>query len=82
MGCMLTGYFRFLYALFLAIDANFRLMRKDVSSEEKDPGLVRGWGFFGDVTKYMAHLEKHWDQKQEVSMMSLWSNWNLTPFFW
>jgi hypothetical protein len=66
----------------LAIDANFRLMRKDVSSEEKDPGLVRGWGFFGDVTKYMAHLEKHWDQKQEVSMMSLWSNWNLTPFFW
>ncbi|KAJ7823221.1 hypothetical protein B0H14DRAFT_3470200 [Mycena olivaceomarginata] len=46
--------------LVLAIDANFRLMRKDVSSEEKDPGLVRGWGFFGDVTKYMAHLEKHW----------------------
>ncbi|KAJ7301763.1 hypothetical protein DFH08DRAFT_978448 [Mycena albidolilacea] len=58
---------RFLYALFLAIDANFRLMRKDVSSEAKDLGLVRGWGFFGEVTKYMAHLEKHWDQKQERS---------------
>ncbi|KAJ7788895.1 hypothetical protein B0H14DRAFT_3095035 [Mycena olivaceomarginata] len=59
------AHHRFLYALFLAIDANFRLMHKDVSSEEKDPGLVRGWGFFGDVTKYMVHLEKHWDQKQE-----------------
>ncbi|KAJ7884172.1 hypothetical protein B0H14DRAFT_2339297 [Mycena olivaceomarginata] len=60
-------HLRFLYALFLAIDANFRLMRKDVSSEEKDPGLVKGWGFFGEVTKYMAHLEKHWDQKQDRS---------------
>ncbi|KAJ7740989.1 hypothetical protein B0H14DRAFT_3515409 [Mycena olivaceomarginata] len=58
-------HLRFLYALFLAIDTNFRLMRKDVSSEEKDPGLVRGWGFFGEVAKYMAHLEKHWDQKQD-----------------
>ncbi|KAJ7676102.1 hypothetical protein B0H14DRAFT_3537005 [Mycena olivaceomarginata] len=60
-------HLRFLYALFLAIDANFRLMRKDVSSEAKDPGLVKGWGFFGEVTKYMTHLEKHWDQKQERS---------------
>ncbi|KAJ7343941.1 hypothetical protein DFH08DRAFT_810478 [Mycena albidolilacea] len=58
---------RFLYALFLVIDTNFHLMRKDVSSEEKDPGLVRGWGFFGEVMKYMAHLEKHWDQKQDRS---------------
>ncbi|KAJ7301593.1 hypothetical protein DFH08DRAFT_978614 [Mycena albidolilacea] len=61
------AHHRFLYALFLAIDTNFCLMRKDVSSEEKDPGLVWGWGFFGDVTKYMAHLEKHWDQKEERS---------------
>ncbi|KAJ7276586.1 hypothetical protein C8J57DRAFT_1061539, partial [Mycena rebaudengoi] len=37
---------RFLYALFLAMDANFRLKRKDVSSEEKDPGLGPGWAFF------------------------------------
>lgn len=57
---------RYLYALFLAIDANFRLKRKNVSSEEKDPGLCTGWAFFGDVKKYMAHLDKHWDQKQEV----------------
>jgi hypothetical protein len=70
--------------LFLAIDANFRLMRKDVSSEAKDPGLVKGWGFFGEVTKYMTHLEKHWDQKQEVSgggTMTWRPNRSLTQFF-
>jgi hypothetical protein len=55
-----------LYAVFLAIDANFRLKRKDVSTEEKDPGLGNGWTFFGEVKAYMAHLDKHWDQKQEV----------------
>ncbi|KAJ7017666.1 hypothetical protein C8F04DRAFT_1200144 [Mycena alexandri] len=33
---------QFLYALFLAMDANFRLKRKDVSTEEKDPGLGDG----------------------------------------
>ncbi|KAF7349654.1 CxC2 domain-containing protein [Mycena sanguinolenta] len=58
---------RFLYALFLALDANFRLKRKDVSSEARDPGLSRGWAFFGEVTAYMAHLEKNWDQVQERS---------------
>ncbi|KAJ7880130.1 hypothetical protein B0H13DRAFT_2542393 [Mycena leptocephala] len=57
----------FLYALFLALDANFRLKRKDVSSEEKDPGLGTGLAFFGDVKEYMDHLDKHWDQKQERS---------------
>ncbi|KAJ7602950.1 hypothetical protein DFH06DRAFT_1350766 [Mycena polygramma] len=57
----------FIYALYLAIDANFRLKRKDVSSEKKDPGLVKGWAFFGDVTHYMTHLDKFWDQKQDRS---------------
>ncbi|KAJ7119884.1 hypothetical protein C8R43DRAFT_900853 [Mycena crocata] len=36
---------QFLYALFLALDANFRLKRKDVSTEEKDPGLGDGLSF-------------------------------------
>jgi hypothetical protein len=61
----------FLYALFLALNANFRLKRKDVSSEEKDPGLGTGLAFFGDVKEYMEHLDKHWDQKQEVSLIAL-----------
>ncbi|KAJ7821478.1 hypothetical protein B0H14DRAFT_3089114 [Mycena olivaceomarginata] len=40
----------FLYALYIALDANFRLRRRDVSSEEKDPGFMKGWAFFGEVT--------------------------------
>ncbi|KAJ6455099.1 hypothetical protein C8R47DRAFT_1228413 [Mycena vitilis] len=58
---------KFLYALFLAIDANFRLKRKDVSSEEADPGLMSGWAFFCKVESYMQHLAKHWDEPQERS---------------
>ncbi|KAJ7219723.1 hypothetical protein B0H12DRAFT_1241465, partial [Mycena haematopus] len=57
----------FLYGLFVGIDANFRLKRKDVSTEEKDPGLGNGWAFFCNVNKYMAHVKKHWKQKQERS---------------
>ncbi|KAJ6500304.1 hypothetical protein DFH09DRAFT_1375882 [Mycena vulgaris] len=42
----------FLYALFLALDANFRMRRKKVSSEEKDPSLGDGWSFYGAITPY------------------------------
>ncbi|KAJ7817081.1 hypothetical protein B0H13DRAFT_2242339 [Mycena leptocephala] len=58
---------KFLYALFLALDANFRMQRKDVSSEASDPDLGNGLAFFGEVNSYMAHLEKHWDQPQPKS---------------
>ncbi|KAJ6458910.1 hypothetical protein C8R47DRAFT_994891, partial [Mycena vitilis] len=58
---------RFIHALFLAIDANFRLKRKDVSSEEKDPGLSNGWAFFCEVKKYMAHVKRNWNNKQPRS---------------
>ncbi|KAF7341809.1 CxC2 domain-containing protein [Mycena sanguinolenta] len=58
---------RFLYALFLAIDANFRMKRKQVSSEEADPGLNDGAAFFSEVKAYMEHVRKHWDFEQEKS---------------
>ncbi|KAJ7300391.1 hypothetical protein DFH08DRAFT_725373, partial [Mycena albidolilacea] len=58
---------RFLYALFLALDANFRMKRKDVSSEADDPSLGDGIAFFSQVEEYMAHLDKHWDIEQEKS---------------
>ncbi|KAJ6476812.1 hypothetical protein C8R45DRAFT_833720, partial [Mycena sanguinolenta] len=58
---------RFLHALFLAIDANFRLKRKDVSTETKDPGLGNGWAFFCEVKAYMRHVKENWDQKQDRS---------------
>jgi hypothetical protein len=52
--------------MFLALDANFRLKRKDVSSEQKDPGLGNGWVFYCDVVAYMEHVKRNWNQKQEV----------------
>ncbi|KAF7364230.1 hypothetical protein MSAN_01082600 [Mycena sanguinolenta] len=58
---------QFLYALFLALDANFRLKRKDVSSEDKDPGLGDGWAFYCEVERYMRHVKKNWKNKQERS---------------
>ncbi|KAJ7716172.1 hypothetical protein B0H14DRAFT_2412947 [Mycena olivaceomarginata] len=58
---------QFLYALFLALDANFRMKRKDVSSEVDDPSLGDGIAFFSQVDGYMAHLDKQWDVEQEKS---------------
>ncbi|KAJ7702503.1 hypothetical protein B0H16DRAFT_1483197 [Mycena metata] len=57
----------FIHALFVAMDTNFRLKRKDVSTEEKDPGLGNGWAFFCEVKTYMAHVKKNWNQKQDRS---------------
>ncbi|KAF8065143.1 hypothetical protein FPV67DRAFT_1419520 [Lyophyllum atratum] len=48
---------RFLYRLFLAIDANFRLKRKNVSSYEADPGLSQGWAYFLPEVEYKSFLK-------------------------
>ncbi|KAJ7447046.1 hypothetical protein B0H11DRAFT_2151984 [Mycena galericulata] len=58
---------RFLYALFLALDANFRMRRKRVSSEEADPGLNNGAAFYSEVKAYMEHVGFHWELEQEKS---------------
>ncbi|KAJ7843814.1 hypothetical protein B0H13DRAFT_1909206 [Mycena leptocephala] len=64
--------YRFLYFLYLAQDANFRLSNRNVSSEEADPILGDGFGYFckreGD-DGYKAHIAKHVDQK-EISTCS------------
>lgn len=70
---------RFLYALFLAIDANFKMKRKQVSSEEVDPGLNAGSAFFSEVKAYMEHVGKHWDMEQEVSVLLLFGVQTLIP---
>ncbi|KAJ7026921.1 hypothetical protein C8F04DRAFT_1267519 [Mycena alexandri] len=53
---------RFLYILFLAQDANFRLSNRNVSSEAADPIIGDGLGYFckreGD-DGYKAHIAKH-----------------------
>ncbi|KAI0748683.1 hypothetical protein C8Q80DRAFT_1219730 [Daedaleopsis nitida] len=50
---------RWLYKLFLGIDANFRLKRKKVSSDDVDPGLNDGYAYFVNEWDYKAHLVTH-----------------------
>ncbi|KAI0693247.1 hypothetical protein C8T65DRAFT_699285 [Cerioporus squamosus] len=42
--------------LFLALDANFRLKRKKVSSDEADSGLNHGYAYMVSELVYKAHL--------------------------
>ncbi|KAJ7429994.1 hypothetical protein B0H11DRAFT_2264473 [Mycena galericulata] len=64
--------FRFIYFLFLAQDANFRLSNRNVSTEAADPILGDGVGFFckreGD-DGYKSHIEKNVNE-QEISNCS------------
>ncbi|KAK0498005.1 hypothetical protein EDD18DRAFT_1308992 [Armillaria luteobubalina] len=47
---------RWLYRLFLAIDANFRLRRLNVSSNESDPGLNARYAYFVEEAAFRSHL--------------------------
>jgi hypothetical protein len=49
-------FLRFLNRLFLALDANFRLKRRNVSSEEANPSFSDGWLYFVSESKYKAYL--------------------------
>jgi len=61
---------RWLYSLFVGIDANFKLKRKKISSEKVDPSLSRGWSYFVDEAKYKTALEEHGNIPQEPSTCS------------
>ncbi|KAJ7800682.1 hypothetical protein B0H14DRAFT_3490386 [Mycena olivaceomarginata] len=60
-------FYRFIYILFLAQDANFRLSNRNVSTEVADPILGDGWGYFckryGE-DGYYAHIAKHVNEEQ------------------
>ncbi|KAG1722239.1 hypothetical protein EDB19DRAFT_1898224 [Suillus lakei] len=58
---------QWLYALFIAIDANFHLKCKAVSSDDIDPGLNAGWAYFVEETKYKNYLSARSGEKQEHS---------------
>ncbi|KAJ7846652.1 hypothetical protein B0H13DRAFT_1646562, partial [Mycena leptocephala] len=53
-----------LYMLFLAFDACFRLKRRLVSSELKDPGLGTGWAYMVENEPYREYLRTVTDQKE------------------
>ncbi|KIL54859.1 hypothetical protein M378DRAFT_91785, partial [Amanita muscaria Koide BX008] len=56
-----------LYTLFLALDANFRMSRKKVSNEECDPCLTQNRGYFVDNSDYQDHLKTYGGQRQAPS---------------
>ncbi|KAF8196616.1 hypothetical protein K438DRAFT_1585485 [Mycena galopus ATCC 62051] len=55
---------RFLYTLFLAIDACFRLKRKKVSSWAADPSIQDGWAYFVPSVEYHEFVKTLGDQKE------------------
>ncbi|KAG1888957.1 uncharacterized protein F5891DRAFT_1216956 [Suillus fuscotomentosus] len=59
---------RWKYALFIAIDANFRLKRKAVSSDNVDPSLNSGWAYFVEEVAYKSYLADQAGVKQDRSM--------------
>ncbi|KAG6809667.1 hypothetical protein H0H92_015232, partial [Tricholoma furcatifolium] len=59
-----------LYALFLGIDANFRLKRKYVSDDTRDPDLGDGFAYFVREKPYKDHLEKFSDYVEPKSNCS------------
>lgn len=67
IGCVAHPFARWLYALFLALDACFKLKNRDRKIE--DPELGSGTGYFVDEVEYQAHLERYVDEP-EVSTNS------------
>lgn len=63
---VLTICHSWLYTQFLALDANFRMSRKGVSTKGKDPSLTNGYGYFVDNAAFEAHLNAHKAEQQEV----------------
>ncbi|KIM65456.1 hypothetical protein SCLCIDRAFT_112881, partial [Scleroderma citrinum Foug A] len=59
-----------LYAKFIALDANFCLCRKNISSEQVDPGLSKGWSYFVEETSYKTFIEENKYDTQECSTCS------------
>ncbi|KAJ7750769.1 hypothetical protein B0H14DRAFT_3513347 [Mycena olivaceomarginata] len=55
---------RFLYCIFLAIDACFRLKRKKISSWLADPSIQDGWAYFTRSVPYGEFVETLGEQKE------------------
>jgi hypothetical protein len=52
--------------LYLALDANFQMSRKGVSTKQRNPCLTRGREYFVEDEGFLAHLEAHQGKRQEV----------------
>ena len=55
---------RFLYMTVVALDANFRLRRRAISNEERDPALSSGWAYFVEDGPYREYLKDRVDDDE------------------
>ena len=53
---------RWLYSLFLAVDANFRLKLKERKIE--DPEIGSGWAYFVENDRYIEHVSQTTDDTE------------------
>ncbi|KAG1845339.1 hypothetical protein F4604DRAFT_1688751 [Suillus subluteus] len=61
------SHVKWLYGLFLAIDANFQLCRHNKASDQADPSLGNGWAYFVEQTGFKEVLDASSGQLQEKS---------------
>jgi hypothetical protein len=57
-----TVFFRYLYILYVSVDANFKLKGKERGL--KDIDLLPGWGTYVDEPAYQAFLSNYVDQPE------------------
>ncbi|KIJ10070.1 hypothetical protein PAXINDRAFT_16915 [Paxillus involutus ATCC 200175] len=58
---------QWLYGLFLGIDANFRMCRRDKSSEAVDPSFSQGWAYFVEQSAFKETINNTAGLVQEKS---------------
>lgn len=58
----------FLFRLFLAGDANFRVKNNLVSSDARDPTLGQGWAYFVSKPEYLDHIKQFVDEEEVCGM--------------
>ena len=78
--CWFLTPFRWLYALFMAIDANFHLKYRAVLKDTIDPSLSQGWAYFIEESSYKSHISEHSNTQQEVFFCFYSGSVSLTPF--
>ena len=54
---------RYIYNLILAIDTNFHLKRHAVSSDQRDPSLISGVGYFVEKSRYREYYMEFANQE-------------------
>ena len=58
---LLTSFTRWIYAQFIAVDANFKLKSKN--RQINDPELGSGWSYFVEDTAYTRHVKNNPNQE-------------------